>query len=211
MVTITIFIEGGVVPHTNDATSTINGSSRLREAFHKLLNGVINNESFRLIVELSGGWKPTVTHFKNQYSPNTLLLIDLDGAEETKNSKLDEFDLEGYETSSFFMVQKMEAWILSQIETVDSYFSSNFLRKDTIALTNDESILNKAPQSFRHPDFVLKTILAKHFVVIKNGKEKKLEYGKLKHAPLLLEILDIQKLRSDFVDVANLIAKILAS
>lgn len=210
MVIIKIFIEGGIVPHINDNAQTIINSERLREAFKKLFRNAIDENEFRLEIELSGGYEKAIENFKLNYSLNSLLLVDLDDLENLRQDKIIFFDLIGFEDSSFFMIQKMESWILSQLEEIDEYLFNNFKKNTSNKISIDEAIMNKDSKLFKHPDDILKTLIAKYFVTIKKGKEVKLKYGKLKLAPQLLEVLDIQKLRNDFIDVDNLLNKILS-
>ncbi|MEY2830471.1 MAG: hypothetical protein RIQ33_2329 [Bacteroidota bacterium] len=207
MVIVKIFVEGGIVPHLNNNVMTVNNSERLREAFKKLFSKAkaIDENKFKIEVELVGGFEKTIERFKNNFTANSLLLIDLDDSENNKIKRISFYELNGYEDSTFFMVQKMEGWILSQLDKVDFVFKE---RKTTE--TNLNSYLkNRRPKDIENPEVLLDTILIQNFKRRKND-ESRLRYnnGKLKLAPQLLEVLEIEKLKNDFEDVANLIEKI---
>ena len=138
--------------------------------------------------------------------PNSLILIDLDGSKDKKNQRLIDNKLTDIQEFIFFMVQRMESWILSQPEVIEEVFKKDKAKPDLVK--DDNQIQNKHPEIILNPDFVLDKILQRYFVVKKCGKEKKLKYGKLKHSPDLIEKLDLQKLRNTFEDVEVLIQKI---
>jgi hypothetical protein len=208
MVTIKLFIEGGIVPHANDSANSVNNSLRLREAFKKLFRNAIDENEFKIEIDLMGGWKHAVSAFKTKFSNQTILLIDLDSKESNREQQIKIFDLEGLEGNSFFMIQKMEAWIISQIDLIDVYLSNNYTKKGNNKISEDNLVKNILPMEIIHPDNVLKKIIPKYFCINKNGVQKKLEYGKLKLAPQLIEVLDLPKLQKEFEDVNNLINKI---
>jgi len=86
MVTITIYLEGGVLPSLNDAAQTTNNSTRLREAFSKLLRQVFLEEDYNLEIKPSGGYKSAAKRFKElrEDGKETVLLIDLDAPKTEK-------------------------------------------------------------------------------------------------------------------------------
>jgi hypothetical protein len=202
MVVVKVFFEGGADPKSNPNAATIDNTSRLRESFNKLLNAAFEEEKVRIQAE------PTysITNTVKIREPNSLLLIDLDGSKDKKIQRLDDNKLTDIQAFVFFMVQRMEGWILSQPEVIEEVFKKDKAKDDLVK--NDSQIQNKHPETILNPDFVLDKILQRYFVVKKGNKEKKLKYGKLKHSPDLIEKLDLQKLRDTFEDVEALIQKI---
>ena len=137
MVNIHIFIEGIA---TNDSAdvNTVDRSAEFRRAFHKLLSQSFENELIALSIEPATGWKAAAkTYIRHQQKggKNYCLLIDLDGRIETKSNRLNE-SLEGmketlahFPNDVFFMIQEMEAWILSQPNVIDSYAENKGFRR----------------------------------------------------------------------------------
>jgi Domain of unknown function (DUF4276) len=202
MVTVRVYFEGGADPKGNPNVATIDNTNRLRESFNKLLNSGLENEKVRIQAHPAYSINSTV----KIREPNSLLLIDLDGSKDKKGQRLKDNGLLDIQDSVFFMVQRMEAWILSQPEVIEEIFAS-FKFKDT-SIKDDELIKGKDPENILHPDAVLDTILQRYFSYTKSGKSKKLKYGKLKHSPDLIEKLNIQQLKGTFKDVELLTEKI---
>jgi Domain of unknown function (DUF4276) len=202
MVVVKVFFEGGANPKSNPNAATVDNTSRLRESFNKLLNAAFEEEKVRIQAE------PTysITNTVKIREPNSLLLIDLDGSKDKKSQRLDDNKLTDIQAFVFFMVQRMEGWILSQPEVIEEVFKKDKVKDDLIK--DDSQIQNKHPETILNPDFVLDKILQRYFIVKKGNKEKKLKYGELKHSPDLIEKLDFQKLRDTFEDVEALVQKI---
>lgn len=164
------------------------GDAGLRQGFSSLFNQVKGN-NVKLSFIACGGKDHAVTKFKGGRKGNTnkILLIDLDGAENTKNEKLNSMGLEPKVV--FFMVQEMEAWFLSQHEVLDKHYSKEV----------SEHLPKKHAKDIATPSSVLKEMVAKHAT----GANK--EYHKVKDAAMLLQKIDIRRLRNDFTDVENLV------
>lgn len=120
MVDIKIVIEGGVLPNDNISAATFNNSEKLREAFHKLLCRVVKPEKFNLIIEIGASYKNAAKSFKKHalIDNDISLLIDLDGTTPSKDERLNELEINEFRNRVFFMIQEMEAWILSQPEVI---------------------------------------------------------------------------------------------
>lgn len=206
MVEITVFVEGGVVPHEKDSVSTVDNSERFRKSFRKLLNQLIANQNFKIIIENRGGYKPTVNGFKNNLlkNENSFLLIDLDKPSAERENQIVYFGIENEQEKVFFMVQKMEAWILSQPEKIEECYQFLKRKEAEKAISEDNLLKDKHPENIYQPDSVLNTILQRYFEYEKQGKIKKKKYGKLKDAPDLLEKLDTEKLKATFADVQRI-------
>ena len=179
-------------------------TNRLRESFNKLLNSGFESEQ----VQIQAKPAYSISNFKNlikNIDDNSLFLMDLDATKDKREQRLKDNQLIDIQVFVFFMVQRMEAWILSQPEIIKEVFA---YFKSKSGLENDSLILNKHPEEILYPDKVLNTIFQRYFVINKAGKTKKLKYGKLKHSPDLIEKLDLQKLRNTFEDVERMILKI---
>ncbi|MEA5460142.1 DUF4276 family protein [Arcicella sp. LKC2W] len=202
VVTIKVFFEGGADPKSNPNADTFDNTNRLREGFNKLLNSEFEEERVRIQAEPAY----SITNVVKIREPNSLLLIDLDDSKDKKKDRIENSNLSDIEKFVFFMVQRMESWILSQPEVIEDVFA--YYKNKASHIKDDNLIYNKHLEVIRNPDDVLNTIFQRYFIIIKGGKEKKLKYGKLKHSPDLIEKLDLQKLRNTFEDVESLIQKI---
>ena len=210
MVNITIFIEGGILPNDKINVQTIDNSERLRESFYNIMSQLISPNKFNISIKQGSGNKQTIKFFKSriQKQKNSILLIDLDDKKNKKKQKLIDFELNDYNGNVFFMVQEMEAWIISQIDKVDLYYEGKFLRKKiNTKLSDDENISLKHPEEIVKPSKILKIILGRYFSYTMNKKRNK-KYSKLKDGADLLSILDADELKKTFSDFNDLIIKI---
>lgn len=202
------------VPHLNDSAQTVNNSNRLREGFSKLLRQVFVEEDYNLEIKPSGGYKSAAKRFRalKEDKKETVLLIDLDAPKTEKPKKLEELDLIDVAEEVFFMVQEMEAWILSQPDKIEQFAEEErfVIKNEGKKVADNNLIKGKDIEAIKKPSGRLNTIFEQHFQVIKQQrgktpKAKKRGYGKLKDAPSLLELLDLSILRKSFEDVGNLI------
>lgn len=132
MVEIHIFIEG-IATNDSEDVNTVDRSAEFRRAFHKLLSQSINDELITLSIEPATNWKAaakTYIKHKQKADKNYCLLIDLDGKNNTKSNRLNDIlggmneTLAHFPNDVFFMVQEMEAWILSQPNVIEIYADS---------------------------------------------------------------------------------------
>ncbi|MEA5425617.1 DUF4276 family protein [Arcicella lustrica] len=210
MVEVSILLEGGVHPHSNASADTFDNSEKLRESFHQLLSaGLDNTDKISIEIDTKGSFTSVLKAIKanNGLSSDTLALLDLDGDESQRDTRIAQYRLEEYRNLVFFMIQTMESWILSQPDAIEKTFVSY---DKIIDSPISENILLKGlvPQSIDQPDKVLNSLLQEYFQYEKGGKIKKVKYGKLKNSYLLIEQLDINELRKQFADVNNLLNKI---
>lgn len=209
MVDIRIVIEGGIVPHINDSAATINNSEKLRESFHKLFSQIINPESFNLIIEMKGGFEQAIMSFKeySKLDQKTSILIDLDGVSSSKQDKIVDLKIENLAERVFFMIQEMEAWILSQPESIEKAYKNRYNRQRVKINLEQEirKLYRDHPEEILEPSVKLKVLLGRYYVEMKGNRKKDKKYGKLKDAPMLIENLDINKLIRTFDDVNSLI------
>lgn len=213
MVSVTIYIEGGVLPNSETAAATVNNSQQLRESFNKLFRQLLNEEEFNLKVEMGGGEKQTVKFFKNamEKGEDAIVLLDV-YAHKNKQAKLQapDFDLSNYDSVVFFMVREMEAWILSQPRVIEEYAKKERLKRIKInsLLEDDEWIKDKKVQTIDKPSDILHTLLGRYFRTKRDKKPKYNKGGKLKMAPKMMELLQFKQLENDFDDIERLIAHI---
>ncbi len=205
MVVITIYIEGGVLPNANINALTINNSQRLRESFYKLFTQKIDESKFKLNVEIGSSNQQSINFFRNSIKSDrkTYLFIDLDAPKSAKKSFLISNHLNSTETQEhvFFMVQEMEAWILSQPDKIESCYSHLIRRKPSAAILMDNNIVDKNPEDITKPSRVLGIILGRYFNIEKKGVKRKKKYNKLIDGANLLELLDMEQLTNDFEDL----------
>jgi hypothetical protein len=134
--------------------------------------------------------------------------MDLDGPPASRQQTLADRELAEYAEDTFFMIQKMEAWILSQPHVIEDRFGN----EKQYTITQNELPTWHDYQLIVHPDEVLDTAIQRRYRdplhKTRNGDHKKAKYGKLKDAPGMIAALNLEQLAQDFSDVAALIAKI---
>ena len=208
MAVITIFVEGGVLENEHHSIQTLDNSQRLRESFYKLLTQRFNEQDFSLVVEIGGPNNQTIKFLKKELAKgeNVYSTIDLDCPNSERNHRINELDLpdENARNRVFFMVQEMEAWILSQPEKIETFYSHLSRRKPNFSLKDDEILKGKHPKDITKPSDKLHTLLGRYFQIEKKGKKKKKKYKKLRDGADLLEILDYVELEQVFSDVKRL-------
>ena len=204
MVTVKIVVEGGVMPHSNVEAQTISNSERLRESFYKLLTQMVAPTTFNLEIEMGAGEKNACKIFKKSIKEKKCsLLIDLDGAKEIRIKRLNDLEIQDYSDFVFFMIQQMEAWMLSQPKSIEKglmYSNPNKIEADI----SDNDIFKQKPYDISQPALKLKTLLSRYYYYQKRNIKKKKKYGKLKDAPLFIENLDAVELAKTFEDIAKL-------
>jgi glycogen synthase len=107
-----------VVLYVEGTTDDTNGD--LRQGFENLLKKELAGKMPS--IKLGDGITQTIDKFKNTGGVK-FLLIDLDGVNETKEKRLKNYDLPTEKT--FFMVQAMEAWFLSQPEMLNEFYKKD--------------------------------------------------------------------------------------
>ena len=216
MVAVHIFVEGIATFDSNDV-NTIDRSAEFRRAFHKLLSQSIENEQIALSIEPATGWKAaakTYIRHKQKGDKSYCLLIDLDGRIDQKPIRLNEsltgMDeiLADFQNEVFFMVQEMEAWILSQPDVIENYANDKGYKRKLEKKVKEHHFLRVHPIEISKPSEKIKTIFREYFEEQIERKSqikiKAVEYHKTKIAPDLIEMLDFQKLTETFEDAKNL-------
>jgi hypothetical protein len=165
----------------------------LREGFAKLLSQVCSGRNPRIV--MGEGKTQSIDMFLNtkQYTtPNSMLLVDLDGPAENKEKDIIENKLSAYSDRLYYMIQEMESWFLSQPEIINEYYQTNLASK----------FATKNINRISEPDKVIMNIASKA-----NHKTRK-TYHKVKDGAGLLLKLDARKLRKEFTDFDQLVTKI---
>ncbi|GJM34445.1 MAG: hypothetical protein DHS20C18_34460 [Saprospiraceae bacterium] len=212
MVRITVYIEGGVLPGDNISAQTIDNSEKFRESFYQIFQELIQDNKFNLDISPSGPNKQAIKFFQKNLAKglNSILVIDLDETKDKKGEKYQEFGILDNQERVFFMVQQMEAWILSQIDKLEIYAAQeDFARKHVDqAIEEDPLIRGIHPEKISEPSKKLNVLLRKYFSIKKmrrgKAKESPKSYGKLKDGPYMIELLSVKELIETFEDVKDL-------
>ena len=136
MVTVKVFFEGGADPRSNPSADTFDNTNRLRKNFNKLLNSGFESERVKIIAEPAY----SIHSLVKIREENSLFLMDLDASKDKREQRIKDNKLTDIQTFVFFMVQRMEAWILSQPEIIKEVFAYH---KSKSGLESDSSILNR--------------------------------------------------------------------
>jgi hypothetical protein len=206
MVNITIYIEG--VSSENAAVLTVDNSAVFREKFHQLFSQKLSSTEFNLQIKSFGSItqaRKMLEHIETQ-KINAVILVDLDAPKEKREERLNQY--QPFDTSKFFfMIQEMEAWILSQIDKIEEFGKHEGLirKRDNEEINHNPLIKDKHPEQINKPSEKLDTILRQYFDVVKirQGKERKKgkRYSKAKDGPKLIGLLELQILKQDFDEV----------
>ncbi len=210
MVDITIYIEG--VQSENPAVLTVDNSAIFRENFHQLFSQKLSSTEFNLRIKPFG----TITQARKMLELmdtqgiNAVLLIDLDAPKEKRDERLNQY--KPFDTAKvFFMIQEMEAWILSQVDKIEEFGKDEGLirKRDNEEISGNSLIKNKHPEQINKPSEKLDTIFRQYFDVVKirRGFERKIgkRYSKAFDGPKLIGLLDLQTLMQYFDEAKRLI------
>ncbi len=114
-------------------------------------------------------------------------------------------------TKIFFMIQEMEAWVLSQVDKIEEFGRNEGLirKKEHESIHHNALIKGKHPEQIHKPSKTLDTILRQYFDVVKirRGKEQKngKRYSKAKDGPKFIGLLELKILMKDFDEAKNLV------
>jgi hypothetical protein len=209
MVTLTVFVEGG----PNDgrpAADTAQASAAFREGFRKLFAQL--PLAFRLVIEPIGPVSRAREYLARieAEGQEALVLVDLDAPPAERQQRIEQF-YKGLNTGNlYFMVQEMEAWILSQPHAIEAFARGENWRPKSPPGTLSEApaLRRRPPEEIPHPSGVLDTLFRQHFEMEqKRGGQhlaKPARYHKMQHAPALIAGLDIHALKGAFGDVKAL-------
>ncbi len=210
MIDITIYIEG--VKSDNPAVVTVDNTAVFRENFHKLFSQQLSSETFNLIIQPFGTItqsRKMLEHIEKQ-GINGVLLIDLDAPKEQRLERLNQY--EPFDTSKiFFMIQEMEAWILSQVDKIEEFARNEGLIRKRVNedIQSNPLIKNIHPEAISKPDEKLDTIFRQYFDIVKirGNKEsrKGKRYSKTKDGAKLIGLLELKFLMRDFDEAQRLV------
>jgi hypothetical protein len=168
----------------------VEGADAVRIGLGPLLAKGVRRGS--VMVKAIGDINRTIKRFLDEVQqpqfPGTtpLLLIDLDGPAATVPAVLAAKGLTPHTDHTFWMVQEMEAWFLSQPTVIDRVF--------------------KKPVSAHLPNTAPAAVVKPGDALAKATKTARAEpYHKTSHPPDLLARLDLPTLRRAFADVERLI------
>jgi len=209
MVSITIYIEGA--QSENPDVLTVDNSAVFRENFHKLFSQKLSSTEFNLRIKPFG----SITQARNMleyieiHGINGVVLIDLDAPKEKKDERLGWYK-PSVRKKIFFMIQEMEAWILSQTDKIELFGKNEgLIRKEDGDIRTNPLIKDKHPENIDKPSEKLGIILRQYFDVVKirQGKERKKgkRYSKAKDGPKLIGLLELQILMQDFYEAKKLV------
>ena len=210
MVEITIYVEG--LTSTNPSVLTVDNSALFRESFHNLFSQKLHPEAFDLRIIPFGSItqsKKKLAHIEKK-GINAVLLIDLDGPKQLKKARIEKYA--DYNTEIiFFMIQEMEAWILSQTDKIEAFGKNEGLirKKRERNIDNNPLLKGKHPETIEKPSTKLDTILRQNFQVSKKRQGKQIKtgkrYSKSKDAPKLIALLELGALMQTFDEVTGMI------
>lgn len=213
MVSITIFVEGG----PNDGrppVETAGAMAAYREGFRKLFSSL--STPYQIVIEPIGS-VAGARKYLEEIDKGTLtgfVLIDLDGPPSDKAARIAGSYMGVNTANLYFMVQEMEAWILSQPDKVEDFSLTAAWRPKpaATAIASDPAIHGRHPEDIAKPSEVLDTLLRRYFEEAKTrgGKPhvRPVRYHKTAHGPKLLALLDLSRLRSTFSDVEAIAARL---
>ncbi|MBK8562869.1 MAG: DUF4276 family protein [Saprospiraceae bacterium] len=205
----------------------------LRNAFTYLFEQEIPHLKTLFLFQMSGGWKAALKAFAKSLNEKSAhqnhLLIDFQDIPENSGSKQDalvkqveEYFEKGEIDAStvdffmssiqdvYFMVQKMEAWILSQPDVIEQCFGHLKFNRTKFETKKGKELAIPV-SSIKDPDAVLNELLRYFEKPDKNETLRKLKYekgGKVRLAYEMLTKLDMKRLMADFEDVRSLVEKI---
>jgi len=205
MVEITVIIEGGVVNTDTVDVLTVDNSQALGESINRIFR-ILLDADVRIIIQPSAGYRNAAVQFIEKSKQKTFLYVDLDDRKENIPNWFTKLETENpnrpikipetKRQNVFFMIQEMEAWILKQPASIDRWGVANdYLRLPPTDIIADHSLIaGKNIEEIEKPTKVLKNLIKHFFWKKDNGKKKKLQYGKLKSAPGILDQLDVHQL-----------------
>ena len=221
---IRVLVEGGVIgidPTISAAQNAMiqQNSAALREALNRFFSSALNREDVDIRIEVGGGWEMAAYSFVMQ-SNNDFLYVDLDRPPELRQDWFNQVLHDGQQFPSskaeyvFFWIQEMEAWFLKQPECIVKWAQHMRISiKDNAIIQNDNLIKGKDIEHLiQKPSDVMDVIFKKYLIsdkIGKNGKPRKMTYGKLRHAPGLIQYLEPQRMLLQDKELAAFVSKVM--
>lgn len=219
---IRVLVEGGVTGYDPTATAVHNAmiqqnSSALRESLNKFFSASLSRDDVDIRIEVGGGWKMAAHKFLTQ-NDYDYLYVDLDGPPKTRDEWFSQSIYNGEKIPSqkadcvFFWIQEMEAWFLKQPECITKWAQREKITINEDAnIADDKLIKEKDIENLKKPSNIVGAIFKKHLTsnkIGKDGKPKKLEYGKLRHAPGLISFLNPSNMILQDKELSGFVAKV---
>lgn len=214
---IRILVEGGIISPNPTLSPASNGmiaqnSAQLRQSLNEFFSSLFRRNDIEIKVTVASGKNEAYKQFVSK-QVDDYFYVDLDRKPINRNDWFLEMDKviaasPQRKSEVFFWIQEMEAWFLKQPSALNKWTDNeNILRVGDIDLANDSQIIGKTPsqiENMQHkPSRVLSTIFKRHLIIRKNGKDRTLVYGKLRHAPGIIRFLDPQDLMLKDNELAN--------
>lgn len=205
---IKVLVEGGVPCDNRDIGTSGNemirkNSAALREALHIFFEKALDKEDIDIKVSVAGGYKAGFKQFVLGENDD-YFYTDLDRKPESREDWFLQLKNEGFvyddsiKTSVFFWIPEMEAWFLKQPKAIMDWIEGESIRMTkTIDIAEDNNIKGKGDYGIEHlqhkPSEIMNTIFQRYLLSDNDGndgKPRKLQYGKLRHAPRIIRYLD---------------------
>lgn len=203
MVNLNIIVEGGTFDQ-NAGDETFNNVESFRESLNKFFTRLLKRDDISVRVDVGAGYRNAAKTFVKK-AKDHYLYVDSDDKDTNKW-----FDRLGNKDPNkaiiiptdakdkvFFMIQEMEAWFLKQPECLERWgHEQGYTRKQPEkAIAADNQIAGKDIESLSKPSKITGVIVKRYFErTLPDGKKRKVEYGKLKSAPAIIDQLDEQAL-----------------
>ncbi|MFO7142496.1 hypothetical protein B9T16_12925, partial [Arthrospira sp. PCC 8006] len=113
-----------------------------------------------------------------------------------------------------FMIQEMEAWLLSQVDKIEEFAKSEGLIRKRVNedIKSNPLINNIHPEAISKPSEKIDTIFRQYFDIVKIRGDKQIRkgkrYSKTKDGSKLIGLLDLKTIREDFDEAKWLLAYI---
>jgi hypothetical protein len=227
-----VCIEGGGTPHIPDIEQPFvgleSGAEMIQNALYRLFEQEIPNLNTLFYICPVGGFSQATAAFAKSVFANPQIAVrlvvdyqDIIGAtrqdkistlfewiaQEIIKGKLPDINIpvDNFRDAVFFMIQKMESWILSQPEVIIREYQH--LKHHPKLEGKLSELQSREITTLLHPDDILSTLIG-YFEEEKKGKLQKVKYHKIRTSSILLPKLSLVRLMQDFQDVQRLVDEI---
>ncbi len=207
LVDIVIFVEGGVLSSPNIDVLTMDNSTSLRQSLNRIFQEILN-QNVQITVHLKSGKIAAYKQFASAFHESLVLFLDSDRPPSKMDSWFDDFEKEenkkrefrgespdfhvpeNHRKNMFFMIQEMESWILKDFPSIERWAKDHDLKRLRAGENmSQHSLVKKSNvEEIKKPSDKINRLF-KIFFQKPNGE--KVEYGKLKNAPALLDHIDV--------------------
>ena len=220
---IRVLVEGGITgtdPTISVAQNAMiqQNSAALREALNRFFTSALGRDDIDIKIEVGGGWEMAALSFITQ-GGNDFLYVDLDRPPELRQEWFNQILRNGQQFPSskteyvFFWIQEMEAWFLKQPECIERWAQQEGVSiKEKKSIHEDNLIKDKDIEHLiQKPSDIMRFIFNRYLQSGKpgkNGKPRKITYGKLRHAPGLIRFLEPQRMLLQDRELASFVSKV---